>query len=519
MLYIGIDLGTTAVKMLLVDEWGNIRRAVTVDYPIDINEAGWSQQNPEDWWNAVVEGVRDLVADAGVGEGAGVGTDNDDADAGAVVGDDAGAGSAAQIRALAFSGQMHGLVMLDGNDDVIRPAILWNDQRTAKQCDYLNDVIGRAALIDHTANVALTGFTAPKILWVKENEPHNFARIKKIMLPKDYIVYKLTGAFATDYSDAAGTLLLDVKRREWSPFMLGAIGVSVEQLPRLYNSYDVVGTITESAARSLGLSPAVKVAVGGGDQAVGAVGSGAVMNNMCSVSLGTAGVVLVASDEFKVDYSPAALHSFCHSNGKYYMMGVTLAAGGSNEWWVEGILGTEDYSGEQQKISVAGLGDNKVFYLPYIQGERTPYNDPFARGAFVGMSSATRRADMTLAVMEGVAFSLRDSLEVVRGLGIRVKTARIISGGAKSPLWRRIIANVFDADVEIINSQEGSALGAAILAMVGDGAYATVEEACGALIKVTERIAPEPAVVAKYNEKYKIFKKLYRDLKETFLML
>ncbi|MCL2057535.1 MAG: xylulokinase [Oscillospiraceae bacterium] len=492
MLYIGIDLGTTSVKMLLVDEGGDIRRTVSVDYPLDINDAGWSQQNPGDWWDGVVTGMGELMR---------------------------GVSDAAEVRALAFSGQMHGLVILDADDEVIRPAILWNDQRTAKQCDALNNGIGRRTLIDNTANVALTGFTAPKILWVNENEPENFARINKIMLPKDYIAYRLTGIFATDYSDAAGTLLLDVKRREWSPFMLEAAGVKREQLPALYNSFDCVGTLTEGAARALGLSTETKVVIGGGDQAVGAVGAGTVIGGMCSVSLGTAGVVLVAGDVFQVDYSDAALHSFCHANGQYYMMGVTLAAGGSNEWWVEGILGTDDYGAEQEDISISTLGDNKVFYLPYITGERTPHNDPYARGAFVGMSSATRRADMTQAVMEGVAFSLRDSLEVARRLGADVKTARIISGGAKSALWCQIIANVFGVDVERINSQEGSALGAAILAMVGDGAFATVEEACGTLISVTDRFAPDPAAVAKYNDKYKVFRQLYQDLKSTYKMM
>ena len=491
MLYIGIDLGTTAVKMLLVDENAAIKRVVSEKYPLDINDAGWSQQNPEDWWTGIVTGMKDLL---------------DGIDP-------------AQIRGLAFSGQMHGLVLLDEDDAVIRPAILWNDQRTAKQCDELNNGIGRQTLIDNTANVALTGFTAPKILWVKENEPHNFARIKKIMLPKDYIVYKLTGIFATDYSDAAGTLLLDVKNRDWSPYMLSVTGVSRDMLPRLYNSFDAVGNITADTAGLLGLDTATKVIVGGGDQAVGAVGAGAVAGNMCSISLGTAGVVFVACDEFKVDYSPAALHSFCHATGNYYLMGVTLAAAGSNEWWIEDILETRDYDLEQKGISITNLGGNKVYYLPYITGERTPHNDPFAKGAFVGMSSATRRADMTQAVLEGVAFSLRDSLEVVRQLGIDVKTARIISGGAKSPLWCRIIADVLNVNVEKINSQEGSALGAAILAMVGDGAYPSVEAACGSLISVTERFLPDPAVVAKYDEKYRVFMKLYQDLKDTYRIL
>jgi len=491
MYYIGIDLGTTAVKMLLMDEKANIVRIVSEEYPLDINDAGWSQQNPQDWWTGTVAGLKKLLAD--------IGPD--------------------QIRALGFSGQMHGMVLLDENDEVIRPAILWNDQRTTKQCDALNDGVGREKLIDHAANVALTGFTAPKILWVKDNEPENFKRIRKIMLPKDYIAYKLSGVFATDYSDASGMLLLDVAGRDWSPFMMETVGVTKDQLPRLYNSFDAVGTVTKEAAAACGLGTGAKVVIGGGDQAVGAVGTGTVVNNMCSVSLGTSGVVFVASDEFKVDYSSAALHSFCSATGKYHMMGVTLAAAASNEWWMESVLGSKDYDGEQKNIAVENLGDNKVFFLPYMTGERTPHNDPYARGAFVGMTTMTTRAEMTQAVMEGVAFSLRDTLEVVRQLGVGVTKSRIIGGGAKSPLWCQMIADVFNVSVEKIKSQEGPALGAAILAAVGDGAYASVEDACGALIESAERFEPDAAKVAKYNEKYKIFRKLYRDLKETYKLL
>ena len=486
MLFIGIDLGTTAVKMLLMDETGSVKRIVSREYPLYMNDEGWSDQDPDDWWENTADGVKELTAGFDPGE----------------------------IQSVSFSGQMHGLVLLDAGDKVIRKAILWNDQRTYEECDYLNNEIGREKLIDHTANVALTGFTAPKILWVKKHEPENFKRVAKIMLPKDFIAYKLSGVFATDYSDASGMLLLDVKNRKWDAFMLEQIGIGEDKLAKLYQSYEAVGTVCERASAETGLPCSVKVVIGGGDQAVGAVGSGTVVNNMCSVSLGTSGVVFVASDAFKADYGKSALHSFCHASGKYHMMGVTLAAAGSNKWWVEDVLKETDYVKEQ-----AGMGEpgyNRVYFLPYLNGERTPKNDPNARGAFVGMSMTTKRSDMTQAVLEGVTFSLREILEIVRGLGIDVDTARIIGGGAKSPLWRQMTADILNVRVETINSEEGPALGAAILAAVGAGAFATVEEACRALIKVTNSYTPDKEAADRYNTRYKIFIELYEDLKDTF---
>jgi xylulokinase len=403
---------------------------------------------------------------------------------------------------------------LDENDEVIRPAILWNDQRTGKECDYLNNETGRKKLIDNTANVALTGFTAPKILWMKNNEPELFARIKKIMLPKDYIAYVLSGVHATDYSDASGMLLLDVKNRKWSQFMLDTVGIKEEMLPKLYNSFDVIGGLKPDIAEAVGLPSSVKIVIGGGDQAVGAVGTGTVANNMCSVSLGTSGVVFVASDDFKVDYGSSALHGFCHASGGYHMMGVTLAAAASNKWWMEDVLNTEDYKAEQSQFSAPG--ENRVFFLPYLNGERTPINDPYARGAFIGMGVTTTRGEMTQAVMEGVTFSLRDTLEIVRGLGVNVEKARIIGGGAKSATWCQMTADIFNVTVEKINSAEGPALGAAILAAVGDGAYKDVESACGVLIGVTEVFKPVRENVEKYDVKYGVYKKLYGCLKDVY---
>jgi xylulokinase len=382
------------------------------------------------------------------------------------------------------------------------------------QCDYLNNTIGRGLILENAANVALTGFTAPKILWVKEHEPDIFAKVKKIMLPKDYIAYKLSGIFATDYSDASGMLLLDVKNHDWSDKMLEITGVTRAQLPKLFHSYEAVGTVSAEAAAETGLSVNTKVVIGGGDQAVGAVGCGIVSEGMCSVSLGTSGVLFVAADNFAADTSPAAIHSFCHSTGRYHFMGVTLAAAGSNKWWTEEILDTTDYPAEQKNIDK--IGKNPVYFLPYLSGERTPHNDSKARGAFVGMNMTTTRADMTQAVLEGVAFSLRDILTRVRELGANVTRARIIGGGAKSALWCQMIADILHLKVEKMQSSEGPAFGAAILAMVGAGAYKNVEEACLSLIKITETFTPDKTVSADYDKRYPVYAGLYSALKESF---
>jgi len=484
MITIGIDVGTSAVKLLAMDEKGQVLKTVSREYPLYMYDDGRSEQAPEDWWAQTADGLRELTADIG------------------------------DAAAVSFSGQMHGLVLLDENDNVLRRAIIWNDQRTQPQCDYLNDTVGRDILLENTANIALTGFTAPKILWVKEHEPEIFAKVKKIMLPKDYIAYKLSGVFATDFSDASGMVLLDVKKQDWSDKMLEIMGVKREQLPSLYHSYESVGNVTEAAAKETGLPVSAKVVIGGGDQAVGAVGSGVVSEGMCSISLGTSGVVFVAAEKYAVDRSPAAIHLFCHATGRYHFMGVTMAAAGSNKWWVEEILSTTDYQTEQKNINK--IGTNPVFFLPYITGERTPHNDPLARGAFVGMGMTTTRADMTQAVMEGVGFSLRDILTRVRDLGANVTNARIIGGGAKSALWCQMTADILRLDVEKTQAGEGPAFGAAILAMVGAGAYKNVEEACADLIKVTERFTPNEKDALNYDKRYPIFVELYKALKPSF---
>ena len=408
---------------------------------------------------------------------------------------------------------MHGLVILDENDKVIRPAILWNDGRTTKECDYLNNVIGKDKLTEYTANIAFAGFTAPKILWVKENEPENFKKIARIMLPKDYLAYRLTGVHCTDVSDASGMLLLDVKKRDWSDEMIKICDISREQLPRLYESYEKVGCLTKEAAEVLGLSENVIVAAGAGDNAAAAVGTGTVGDGMCNISLGTSGTIFISNKEFGVDNNNA-LHSFDHADGNYHLMGCMLSAASCNRWWMDTIIGTKDYGKEQEAIE--NLGENHVFFLPYLMGERSPHNDPQARGTFIGMSMDTSRADMTQAVLEGVAFAIRDSFEVAKSLGIHIERTKICGGGAKSPLWRKIIANVLNIKVDRIASEEGPALGGAMLAAVADGTFASVEAAAAKIVKVVETVEPDPEIAKKYETQYRKFVQIYPTVKALF---
>ena len=485
MLYIGADLGTSSVKLLLMDEAGEILKIVSKEYPIFYPKTGWSEQNPEDWYEQLIIGLEELLQDQ----------------------------DRSKVDGISFSGQMHGMVILDENDQVIRPAILWNDGRTQEECDYLNKEIGQEKISSYTGNMALTGFTAPKILWVKKHEPENFKKIKKVMLPKDYIAFKLSGVYSSDVSDASGTLLFDVENKCWSKEMLDIVGLSKDQMPKVFESYQVVGNLRDSVASVLGLNPKVKVVAGGGDQAVASVGTGTVGHGMCNVSLGTSGVVFVASEKYS-EVEDNALHVFAHADGRYHFMGVTLAAAASNEWWMRNVLQSKEYNKEQADISV--LGENDVYYLPYLIGERTPHNNPNARGTFIGMTMETKREDMTQAVLEGVAFSLRDSLEIVRENGVEVDRIRINGGGAKSTLWCQIIANVFDVEVNKINSEEGPAFGAAILAAVGCGKYSSVEEATTKLIQVTETIKQDQDIVEKYDKRYEIYHELYPTLKPMF---
>ena len=485
MYYIGIDLGTSAVKLLLMESGGGIANVVSREYPLYFPHPGWSEQNPEDWFEQTMEGMKELLA----------GFD------------------AEQVAGISFGGQMHGLVILDDQDRVIRPAILWNDGRTSEENDYLNQVIGKERLSACTANISFTGFTAPKILWVKNREPENFARIAKIMLPKDYLAYRLTGVHCTDVSDASGMLLFDVKNRCWSPEMCEICGVKEGQLAKVYESYEVVGTVLPDIAEQLGLSDRVKVAAWAGDNAAAAVGTGTVGDGMCNISLGTSGTIFISSEKFGVDKNNA-LHAFAHADGHYHLMGCMLSAASCNKWWMDDILGTSDYAKEQAQIEK--LGENHVFFLPYLMGERSPHNDPDARGTFIGMTMDTSRADMTQAVLEGVAFALRDSFEVARSLGISIERTKICGGGAKSPLWKKIIANVMNIKVDVQESEEGPGYGGAILAAVACGEYGSVQEAAKKLVKVVDTVEPDPELAAKYEARYAQFRQIYPAVKALF---
>ena len=411
---------------------------------------------------------------------------------------------------------MHGLVALDEKDEVIRPAILWNDGRTTEECDYLNRVIGKEKLSSYTANISFTGFTAPKVLWMKKNEPENFARISKIMLPKDYLAYRLSGVHCTDVSDASGTLFFDVKNRTWSREMCEICGIRDEWLPKVFESYEAVGTIRPELAAELGIPENVKIAAGAGDNAAAAVGTGTVGDGACNISLGTSGTIFISSKKFGVDENNA-LHSFDHADGTYHLMGCMLSAASCNKWWMDEIIGTKDYAGEQKDIT--GLGENHVFFLPYLMGERSPHNDPNARGTFIGLTMDTTRADMTQAVLEGVAFALRDSFEVAKSLGIPIERTKICGGGAKSPLWKQIVANILNVKVDILENEEGPSMGGAMLAAVACGEYENVEEAAKAIVRVVDTIEPDPALAAKYEERYQKFKEIYPRCKDIFALL
>jgi len=486
MLYIGIDLGTSSVKLLLINADGEILKSVSRDYPLYFPHPGWSEQNPEDWWNAVCDGLGELTK----------GID------------------ASQIAGIGCGGQMHGLVALDKDDKVIRPAILWNDGRTAAEVEYLNSVIGKEKLSSLTANIAFAGFTAPKILWMRNNEPENFARIAKIMLPKDYINYKLTGVHSCDYSDASGMLLLDVEHKCWSKEMLGICGIDESVMPQLFESFEVIGAVKAE----VGLPESVKVVAGAGDNAAAAVGTGTVGDGACNISLGTSGTIFISSEKFGVDPFNA-LHAFAHADGSYHLMGCMLSAASCNKWFYEEILKTDDYKAEQGSISEGALGKNRVFFLPYLMGERSPINDTDARGAFIGMSMDTSRADMVQAVMEGVSFAIRDSFEVAKSLGIDIKRSKLCGGGAKAPVWRKILANVLNISIDIPQTEEGPGYGGAMLAMVGCGEYESVKACSDALVSVTDTIEPESELAALYEDRYGKFKAIYPTAKPLFKLL
>lgn len=470
--YIGVDLGTSGLKLLLVAADGSILDQTALTYPVSYPRDGWSEQNPEDWFAALMRGFEQL--------------------------------GARDVAGISFGGQMHGLVALDAAGEVVRPCILWNDGRTERETEYLNTL----PVAEYTGNMAFAGFTASKLLWLRKNEEQNFARTAKIMLPKDYLAYKLTGKFATDYSDASGTLLLDVKNRRWSSEMCDICGISAGQLPQLFESYQPVGFVKREICERFGWGKVV-VAAGAGDNAAAAVGTGCVNAGDCNVSLGTSGTVFIASDKF-VQPSNNALHSFAHANGRYHLMGCILSAASANKWWIEDILG----AGYDLPGAEALLGSNPVMFAPYLTGERCPHNDVGVRGAFVGLSPQTTRLHMSLAVLEGVAFALRNCLELARSCGIAVRASSVCGGGARSVLWQKIIANVLNVELSTLKTEQGPAYGAAMLAMVACGEYADVASAAAAIVSKRPSVAPEKGLAAAYNERYKKFRALYPALKK-----
>lgn len=490
MLYIGIDLGTSASKFLLVDEVGRVLNTVTKEYPLSFPRPGWSEQDPAHWWQACLAGVPELLA----------GFD------------------AKQVAGIGVGGQMHGLVALDAAGNVLRPAILWNDGRTAAQVDYLNETVGNDKLSAWTGNIAFAGFTAPKLLWMRQNEPDLFARIAKILLPKDYLVYRLTGVHATDYSDASGTLLLDVAHKRWSSEMLDLCGVTEAQMPTLFDSWQPVGTLTAAAATALGLPTDVVVCAGAGDNAAAAIGTGTVGEGRCNISLGTSGTVFISSEQFCVD-PHNALHAFAHADGGFHLMGCMLSAASCNKWWMEDILHDGDYAAAQEAIVPEKLGRSHVFYLPYLMGERSPINDTNARAVFWGMTMDTTRADMTQAMLEGVAFALRDSVEVARSLGLDISRSTLCGGGSRSPLWRTILANVLGIPLDLPATEQGPGYGAALLALVACGRYRNVAEVSRAMLHIQATVQPDPELTALYDARYAEFKQIYPACRPLFASL
>ena len=494
----GIDVGTTGSKTLLIDEGGEVVASSTVEYPMYTPHPLWAEQDPADWWQATVKSIQRVLADA----------------------------EASEVKGLGLTGQMHGLVLLDNSGEVLRPCIMWNDQRTGPQCAAITEKLGDDKLIEWTANPVLPGFTAPKVVWVRENEPQVYARVAKVLLPKDFIRYKLTGEFATDKAGASGTSLFNVVERTWSQEMIEALDIPAQWLSPSFEGPEVTGTVTPQIAELIGLPEGLPVIAGGGDQAAQAVGTGIVQQGLVSVTLGTSGVVFAHTDEPQVD-PQGRLHSFCHAvPGKWHVMGVMLSAGGSFRWFRDalgrlekataGLTNRDPYEYLTAEAARAPVGSEGLIFLPYLTGERTPYPDPNARGVFFGLTIRHDKPHLVRAVLEGVAYGLRDSLELVRDFGLEIEQVRASGGGARSALWCQILADVFATELVTINVTEGAAYGAALLAGVGAGVYSSVEEACEATIRVVTSTEPRPEHVKLYNAYYPVYRSLYRVLKPAF---
>lgn len=499
-LLLGIDVGTSGTKAVVINEKGDIVGSATRDYPLYTPRPYWAEQNPEEWWKATVEAIRHACKNGQVSPGS--------------------------IEGVGLSGQMHGLVLLDEDGKVLRPAILWCDQRTAAECGKIVETIGEKRLRELTCNPALTGFTAPKVMWVKNHEPQVYDNVSKILLPKDYIRLRLTGEYATEVSDASGTLLFDVRNRRWSQEVIEALGVREEWLPLCYESPEVSGTIIREASQLTGLSERTPVVGGGGDQAVGAVGNGIVKPGTISVTVGTSGVVFAHMQEPAVD-AEGRLHTFCHAvPSEWHVMGVTLGAGGSMRWFRDALcqaevavarsVETDPYEIITAEAGQAEPGCEGLVFLPYIAGERTPYADPNARGVFFGLSLRHTKSHIARAIMEGVAFSLKDCFELIKALGVSMTDVRISGGGARSVLWRQIIADVLRVPLVTLNVTEGPAYGAALLAGVGTKVYRNVVEACEKTIKPVSETRPDPSNIERYRDYYEVYRSLYPALKPEF---
>jgi xylulokinase len=486
---LGIDLGTSGVKVLAINNAGHTLAAVNVSYPLLQPRAGWAEQNPIDWWQGVIEALNKILSNSYV--------------------------SANSVSALSISGQMHGSVFLDSDNNVIRNPILWNDTRTVEQCRYITDTVGEEQLLRLVGNPALEGFTAPKLIWLRDNEPENYKKLKTLLLPKDFILYKLTGRVCTEMSDAAGTLLLDVKNRCWSEKLCTLLDIEISLLPEVLESVDLVGTLSKEAAEKTGLPEAVKVIAGGADNACSAVGNGIVEEGIVLASIGSSGVVLAHTNSMSHD-PHGRIHSFTHSVPyRWYLMGVMLSAGMSMSWLKNELVGRE-YDYINQEAASVRAGSEGVIFLPYLYGERTPHRDPLARGVFFGLSGVHSQKHLMRSVFEGVAFGLKDSLELIKELGITPRQIRITGGGAKSPLWRQILADVFSTEVSTMQSDEGPAFGAALLAGIGSGIFINAEQATAQTVKVGETTAPGKENSEKYASIYPRFRSLYNSLKEDF---
>ncbi len=490
-LLLGIDVSTTGVKALLVDESGAVVGDVTTLHDLSTPRPLWSEQNPHDWWNGAVRSVREALQQAGA--------------------------SGEDVCAVGLTGQMHGLVLLDESGEVLRPAILWNDQRTGAQCEEITQRVGAQRLIDLTGNRALTGFTAPKILWVRENEPEVYARTAHILLPKDYVRYRLTGDYAVDKADGSGMILFDLKQRDWSPEVLAALEIPAEWLPKTYEGSEVTGVIGAEAAALTGLKAGTPVVGGGGDQAAQAMGVGVIQSGIVALTLGTSGVVFASTDAPFVE-KEGRLHAFCHAlPNTWHLMGVMLSAAGSLRWYRDTLAPGVSFDDLLAPAAGVPAGAEGLLFLPYLTGERTPHPDPLARGGFIGLTVRHTQAHMTRAVLEGVAFGLRDSMELVRSAGLgRIEQVRVSGGGAKSALWRQILADVMNAELVTVNTTEGAAFGAALLAGVGAGLWATPAQACAATIQVVSKTSPNPEAVAFYEQAYRQYGALYPALKPVF---